>query len=187
VAVDRQTFFDIMAAFPSGVAIVTTTDPDGAPRGLTTTAVASVSAEPPTLLVCVDLGSRTLGALRDRRRFVVHFMREGRSDLALLFASKADDKFDGVRWEPTGSGLPLLVDDALAWAECETIEALETGDHVVLFGRVEAGAGPADEDTPLMYYRRSWGVWAPAVEDEAEPVPAQEVSARDLRWQGAEL
>ena len=49
--IDRQTFFDVMASFPSGVAIVTTTTGDGTPRGLTTTAVCSVSADPPTVLV----------------------------------------------------------------------------------------------------------------------------------------
>ena len=187
MTVERETFFEIMASFPSGVAVVTTLDEHGEPKGLTTTAVASVSAHPPLLLVCVDVESRTLPALRAGRRFVVNFLREGRSDVAMHFASKADEKFGAVAWRPTESGLPVLADDALAWAECETAEELETGDHVVLFGRVEAGAGPSDDDTPLMYYRRSWGVWAPVVEDEPEPVPAQEVSARDLRWQGAEL
>jgi flavin reductase ActVB len=185
--IERETFFEIMASFPSGVAVVTTLDEDGRPRGLTTTAVASVSAHPPQLLVCVDLASRTLPALRARRRFVVNFLREGRSDVAMRFASKADDKFGGLEWRPSESGLPVLSEAALAWAECATVQELESGDHVVLFGRVETGAGPSDEDTPLMYYRRSWGVWAPVVEDEPEPVPAQEVSARDLRWQGVEL
>jgi flavin reductase ActVB len=176
-----------MASFPSGVAVVTTLDEDGRPRGLTTTAVASVSAHPPQLLVCVDLASRTLPALRARRRFVVNFLREGRSDVAMRFASKADDKFERLEWGPNESGLPVLTEAALGWAECETVQELEAGDHVVLFGRVEAGAAQSGEDTPLMYYRRSWGVWAPVVEDEPEPVPAREVSARDLRWQGAEL
>jgi hypothetical protein len=41
-----------------------------------------------------------------------------------------------------------------------------------------------------MYYRRSWGVWSP-VHEEQEPEPvaiaAREISARDLRWQGAEF
>src|SRR3989442_1370034 len=62
--VDRETFAEIMASFPSGVAIVTTLDEAGEPKGLTTSAVASVSAEPPLLLVCVDFTSRTLPALR---------------------------------------------------------------------------------------------------------------------------
>ena len=185
----RQSFFEIMASFPSGVAIVTTLDPEGAPRGLTTTAVSSVSAHPPTVLVCVDLGSRTLEALRARRRFVVNFMGQGRSQLCLLFASKADDKFDRVSWRPTETGLPLLEEDVLAWAECCTMHDLEVGDHVILVARVEAGGVVPELESPLMYYRRSWGVWSPTQEPSEEPVAieAMEVSGRDLRWQGAEF
>lgn len=187
--IERQSFFDIMASFPSGVAIVTTVGPDGTPRGLTTTAVSSVSAHPPTVLVCVDLGSRTLAALRARRSFVINLVGEGRSQLSLLFASKADDKFDRVAWRPTSSGLPLLHEDVLAWAECSTVHDLEVGDHVILVARVEDGGVVPELEPPLMYYRRSWGVWSPMQESsEPEPVAIQaiEVSARDLRWQGAE-
>jgi len=189
VAIHRQSFFEIMASFPSGVAIVTTLDAQGAPRGLTTTAVSSVSAHPPTVLVCVDLGSRTLDALRARRRFVVNFMGQGRSQLCLLFASKADDKFDRVSWRPTKTGLPLLEEDVLAWAECCTMHDLEVGDHVILVARVEAGGVVPELESPLMYYRRSWGVWSPTQEPSEEPVAieAMEVSGRDLRWQGAEF
>ena len=180
-----------MASFPSGVVIVTTLDPDDSPRGLTTTAVASVSADPPTVLVCVDLSSRTLAGLRARRRFVVNFMAEGRSHLCLLFASKAEDKFASVAWRPTATGLPLLFEDVLAWAECVIVHDVEIGDHALLVARVEDGGIQPELKTPLMYYRRSWGVWTPA-HDPGEPepervAPAIEVGARDLRWQGAEL
>ena len=141
--IERQAFFEVMASFPSGVAIVTTVDPDGVPRGLTTTAVCSVSADPPTILVCVDLGSRTLGALRARRRFVVNFMGVGRSELCLLFASKVEDKFAHAAWRETASGLPLLHEDVLAWAECSTMHELEVGDHVLLVAEVtEAASSP---------------------------------------------
>lgn len=190
MAISRQSFFEIMASFPSGVAIVTTLDPDGSPRGLTTTAVSSVSAHPPTVLVCVDLGSRTLDALRAQRRFVVNFIGQGCSQLCLLFASKAQDKFERVSWRPTPSGLPLLDEDILAWAECATERELEVGDHVILVARVEDGGVSSEHTAPLMYYRRSWGVWSPAHEaGEPDPVAiaAIEVSGRDLRWQGAEL
>ncbi len=190
MTIDRQSFFEVMASFPSGVAIVTTVAADDTPRGLTTTAVCSVSADPPTVLVCVDLGSRTLDALRATRRFVVNFIGEGRSELCLLFASKAEDKFAQVSWRPTESGLPLLHDDVLAWAECSTVRELEVGDHVLLVAEVENGGVQPELEPPLMYYRRSWGVWSP-VHDPAEPdqvaIPAMEVSGRDLRWQGAEM
>jgi flavin reductase ActVB len=187
---DRQSFFEVMASFPSGVAIVTTISADGALRGLTTTAVCSVSANPPTILVCVDLGSRTLAALRASRRFVVNFIGEGRSELCLLFASKEKDKFAHVSWRPTSSGLPLLHEDVLAWAECSTVHELEVGDHVLLVAEVEEGGVQPELEPPLMYYRRSWGVWSP-VHEAAEPdpvaIPAIEVSGRDVRWQGAEF
>ena len=188
MSVDRQTFFDIMASYPSGVAIVTTLDEDGEPKGLTTTAVASVSAEPPLLLACIDLTSRTLPALRAGGRFLVNFMREGRSELCRLFASKRDDKFDHVAWRATASGMPLLHDDAFAWAECVTVQEIEAGDHVLLLGQVEDGWSASDDERPLLYYRRSWGVWTPT--HGASPgraVPRIEVSGRDLRWEGAEL
>jgi len=190
VPVDRDLFVEIMASYPAGVAVVTTLDTDGTPRGLTTTAVSSVSAEPPLLLVCVDLTSRTLPALRAGGRFVVNFLREGRSELARLFASKAEDKFANISWRPSASGLPLLHEDVVAWAECATVHELEVGDHVLLVGRVEDGGSQPELGRPLMYYRRSWGVWSPVHEsEEPDPVsiPAIEVSARDLRWQGAEM
>jgi flavin reductase (DIM6/NTAB) family NADH-FMN oxidoreductase RutF len=190
MTIDRQSFFDVMASFPSGVAIVTTLAGDGMPRGLTTTAVCSVSADPPTILVCVDLASRTLEALRERRGFVVNFIGEGRSELCLLFASKAEDKFAHAAWTETASGLPLLHEDALAWAECATTEEIRAGDHVVLVARVESGGVRPELEPPLMYYRRSWGVWSPVHEPDepdAVEIPAIEVGARDLRWQGAEF
>jgi flavin reductase (DIM6/NTAB) family NADH-FMN oxidoreductase RutF len=189
VPVDRDTFLEIMASYPAGVAIVTTRDADGTPRGLTTTAVSSVSADPPLLLVCVDRTSRTLPALRAGGRFVVNFLREGRAELARLFASKRDDKFEHVVWRPSASGIPVLEDDALAWAECVIVQELEPGDHVVLLAHLEEGAGaPSDEDAPLMYYRRSWGVWRPAPRDiERHRIPTLEVSGQDLLWEGAEL
>ena len=146
-----------MSAFPTGVAIVTTLDENGEPKGLTTNAICSVSADPPMLLVCVDKTSRTLAALRHARRFVVNFMSDGCADLCALFASKADDKFAAVAWEPGLGGVPCLVEQALAIAECRTEQELEAGDHLVLTGVVEAGRPPDPERVPILYYRRSYG------------------------------
>src|SRR5207244_13497580 len=69
---DRATFFAIMGAFPTGVAIVTTMDNHNQPKGLTSNALCSVSAEPPLLLVCVDKNSNTLPALRHSQMSVVN-------------------------------------------------------------------------------------------------------------------
>jgi flavin reductase (DIM6/NTAB) family NADH-FMN oxidoreductase RutF len=160
MTVERELFLEIMASFPSGVGVVATLDGDE-PRGLTTTALSSVSADPPLLLVCVDVTSRTLPTLLARRGFVVNFLRSGRDELARLFASKAEHKFDGVPWRPSPGGLPVLHEDAVAWAECTTEREIEAGDHLILVGRVEAGAALRPDEAPLLYYRRRWGEWTP--------------------------
>jgi flavin reductase (DIM6/NTAB) family NADH-FMN oxidoreductase RutF len=157
--VDKATFFAIMGAFPTGVTIVTALDADGAPRGLTSNAVCSVSAEPPLLLVCVDKRSQTLPALRQSGRFVVNYLLAGRDALANLFASKEPDKFADVAWRPAANGMPLLHEDSLAYAECTVVREAEAGDHIVFIGQVEGGQAPVPASQPLMYFRRTYGTW----------------------------
>jgi flavin reductase (DIM6/NTAB) family NADH-FMN oxidoreductase RutF len=157
--VERTRFFEVMSSFPTGVAVVATIAADGTPRGLSSNAVCSVSAEPPLLLVCVDRTSRTLAALRHRRRFVVSFLRAGTEEVARLFASKADDKFERVAWRPAGNGMPWLHEDALGHAECEVQREVEAGDHVVFVARVVDGSPPRDGDDPLVYFRRRYSRW----------------------------
>jgi flavin reductase (DIM6/NTAB) family NADH-FMN oxidoreductase RutF len=164
--VARNEFVSVMSAFPTGVAIVTTLEPDGTPRGLTTNAVTSVSAEPPILLVCVARNSRTLPALLHTKRFVVNFMRDDHAELCALFASKADDKFANVSWTPGAGGIPILHEGAIAHAECTTLEEHDVGDHVVVLGLVEGAAPPDPDEVPIVYFRKEYAsAPAPAGDD----------------------
>lgn len=175
IALDSTAFFEVMSAFPSGVGIVTTLDRGGEPRGLTTTAIASVSAEPPMLLVCVDRGSRTLPALRHHGSFVVNFVRVGHDELALRFASRADDKFAGVEWRPSGHGIPILADHVVGWVECETERVIEAGDHTLFLGRALDGHPPDPDHAPVVYFQRRFGIWADAdAVRPNHPDPAEE-------------
>lgn len=171
---DRASFAEIMAVLASGVAIITTRAADGAPKGLTSTAVCSASAEPPLLLTCVDRNSRTLPVLREAKRFVANFMRGGEEDTCRVFASKRDDKFEYIDWEETASGLPVLSERAIAWIECRIVAEYEAGDHVILLGHIEKGEVPNGEWSPLVYYRRDWGMWRPhpGAETAADSSPA---------------
>jgi flavin reductase (DIM6/NTAB) family NADH-FMN oxidoreductase RutF len=157
--VDRAQFFAIMGAFPTGVTIVTTLDSAGQPKGLTSNAVCSVSANPPLVLVCVDKNSNTLPALRESKKFVVNYLSAGRGDLSNLFASKEPDKFRGVAWRPAANGMPLLHTDSLAHAECTITQEIEAGDHYVFLALVDGGKPPAPGTHPLMYFRRTYGTW----------------------------
>ncbi len=156
MAIAREEFVRIMSAFPTGVAVVTTVNGEGTPRGLTTNAFTSVSAKPPILLVCVDLTSRTLPALRETRRFAVNFMGDDGEETCRLFASKADDKFERAAWRPGIGGVPILHQEAVAYAECTVRDDLVVGDHAVITGLVEAGSPPATESRPIVYFRRAF-------------------------------
>lgn len=157
--VDRELYRAIAGAFPTGVTVVTTVDPDGRPRGLTSQAFIALSTEPPLMLVSVDRASRTLAALKETRAFVINFLKVGAEEVSTLFASKSDDKFKGVPWVPSAQadGAPILRDHIVAFAECTVEEVREVGDHFLFIGRVVGGQ--SSDGVPLMYYRRTYAAW----------------------------
>ena len=163
----RRTFLDIMGSMPSGVAVVTTLGQEGRPAGLTVSAVCSVSAEPPMLLVSINGASRTLGALRANGRFAVNFLRGDRADVARRFSSPVADRFDGIEWRATPLGSVVLFADSVSYAGCRIVDDIVAGDHVILVGLAEEGSPPPPQSTPLAYFRRTYGMW-PAPHDDAE-------------------
>lgn len=164
--VSRELFRAISGSFPTGVLIVATLDERGEPKGLTTQAYMGLSTEPPLVLISIDKTSRTLRALQPRRSFVINFLKTGAEDLATLFASKSEDKFADVRWEPApaAEGAPILRAASLAYAACKVLEIHDAGDHILFVASVEAGE--ALGGTPLMYYKRTYAAWP-----EERPAP----------------
>jgi flavin reductase (DIM6/NTAB) family NADH-FMN oxidoreductase RutF len=157
MAVSAALYRSIMACFPTGVAIVTAHESGDRPRGLTLSAFCAVSLEPPLVLVCVDRSSNTLPALRAAGGFTVNFLAGGREHLAVLYASKAEEKFHGIAWRrpDVPEGGPILHEDSAAYAVCVTRQAIEAGDHWVFIGEVKDGA-VIDGRLPLVYHQRSF-------------------------------
>jgi len=160
LVLERSTFFASMAAFPTGVTVVTTLDAEGAPCGLTCNAFMSVSAEPPLVLVSIDRASQTLPALQAARRFVVNFLAENRGELATMCASKSSGKFLGINWTASAhGGLPILHEDSIAHVVCDVVKEIPAGDHVLMIGRVQEAKPPAADAVPLLYFRRTYDQW----------------------------
>ncbi|MBB2910438.1 flavin reductase (DIM6/NTAB) family NADH-FMN oxidoreductase RutF [Streptosporangium becharense] len=161
MAVDANVFREVFGALPTAVAVVTANGPHG-PSGLACNTVAAVSLRPPLLLVCVDRGSLTLGAIRDSGAFVVNYLLAGRGELCDRFAGKLPDKFSGVSHVASvvAAGAPVLTEDSLAVAECVLTEAVETGDHWILIGLIEHAT--VYGGTPLTYFRRRYDSWPEA-------------------------
>jgi flavin reductase (DIM6/NTAB) family NADH-FMN oxidoreductase RutF len=148
-------------AFATGVTVVTARGPDG-PAGLTTNAFASLSLDPPLVLVCFDNASRTLPVVRASGRFAVNVLRAGQEALAATFASKLvqADKFAAVT-HSEDHGVPVLDDaHALAWIVCRVRELVPGGDHTIGVGEVEAMA--AGEGDPLVFWGGAYRRLEPA-------------------------
>lgn len=160
--VDLELFRMVMGNFPAGVTIVTARAQDGEPRGLTVSAFCSVSLAPPLVLVCIDRKSNTLPAIRHSGGFTVNFVAADRTDLAMSFASKANDKFENVEYRdpPIPEGGPILEDGA-AYSVCRVIQSLRVGDHWIFVAQMEDGAF-WEERAPLVYCRRQFLGWPPA-------------------------
>lgn len=159
--IDAADFRRVMAELAAGVAVVTTIDEDGEPRGLTTTALTSASLDPPLVLVCIGFESRSLSAIRSSGHFAVNLVHAEASAVAAKFASKAVDKFSGTSWRAARNGSPVLHDSAVAWLECRVEREIEIGDHAVFVGLVEHCDVQQESRSPLTYYQRRFGTWAP--------------------------
>ena len=138
-----------MSRFPTGVTVVTAIGPGG-PAGATANAVASLSLEPPMMLACLDLGSRTLVAVEHARLFGINVLAADQAELARRFSTKDPhpQKWDGVRWTER-AGTPMI-NGALIWLACELHEAHQGGDHVIATGPVVEVA--ATDGEPLIFH-----------------------------------
>jgi 3-hydroxy-9,10-secoandrosta-1,3,5(10)-triene-9,17-dione monooxygenase reductase component len=146
-------FRQAMASLPTGVTVVTAIGPDRL-SGATANAVCSLSLDPPLMLACLDLGSRTLRSVQAAGRYGINVLAAGQEDLARAFATKAaqPDKWDGVAWSER-SGVPAL-DGALLWVGCELRDSIAGGDHVIVTGEV-IGLEIRDAD-PLVFHRGAY-------------------------------
>src|SRR4029079_17901084 len=137
--------------FASGVSIVTARDDAGADHGMTVSAFASVSLEPPLVLVCIDHTSSMHALLLEHPRFGISVLSSEQEAYSRRFATDPDTgRFDGIAYSRGDSGVVVL-DNALAHIECKVIQHHEAGDHTIFIAEVER-AEPR-HGRPLLYYR----------------------------------
>ncbi|MFF7300012.1 flavin reductase [Streptomyces sp. NPDC008265] len=166
---DRQADLrPFMAAFPTGVSVVTTLGSDTVPHGLTCSSLASVALDPPTVVVCIRAASPTLAVLLAQGAFALNLLHERGRTTSDLFASGAPDRFERVEWRlPLGAGGPHLTADAHAVADCSVVRTVGFGDHTAVFAQVDR-VTVRDDPQPLLYGLRRYAPWSAA---SSAPLP----------------
>lgn len=153
--VDPAEYIAAVAQHVSSVCIITT-EFEGVRYGLTATAVCSVCADPPRLLVCVNKTGFTHDKITGSGRFCVNVLTEDQDAVAMVFAGMGGDRaerFATGTWTTLTTGAPAL-EGAAAVFDCVIHEAVEQSTHSVLFGNVVATAHRSGRDTLLYGQRR---------------------------------
>lgn len=151
--VDPRALRAAFGCFMTGVTVVTTLDQTGRPLGFTANSFASVSLDPPLLLVSIANNSVNLDAFRGGEGFAVNILAEGQKDIAATFARPVEDRFAAVYWRRGPVGAPLIA-GVSAWFDCRLEQAVPAGDHTILIGRI--GGFEATAHPGLGYYRGAY-------------------------------
>jgi flavin reductase (DIM6/NTAB) family NADH-FMN oxidoreductase RutF len=147
---DSQELRRVMGHFATGVTVVTTKDGEDAPFGLTANAFASLSLNPPLVLVCVDKAAQCYSCFEDSKIFAINVLGEGQEEISRRFATKGAQKFNGIPWHKSESGLALL-DGAIGHIECKVVYSYDGGDHTIYVGEVLRAKTTGER--PLIFFR----------------------------------
>jgi flavin reductase (DIM6/NTAB) family NADH-FMN oxidoreductase RutF len=151
MSLDPDEFRSVLGRFASGVTVVTCTDAQGRDCGITVSAFAALSLQPPLVVMCIDHEASILPALTRASYFVVNILAAHQEAIARRFsAPDAEQRFEGLGFARAQTGAAVL-EDALASLECRAVESIPGGDHTIFVGEVETAT--VRSDTPLLYYR----------------------------------
>ena len=156
-AVEPADLRRVLGSFATGVVVVTGQDADG-PVGFTCQSFASVSLDPPLVLVCPAHTSVSWPRIAATGAFAVNVLAADQRDIGARFARPSVDRFAGLDWTATTWG--PVIGDALAHVLCTVEDVHPAGDHDIVVGRVHE-LHTRREDDPLLFFRGAFGLSAP--------------------------
>lgn len=145
-----------MRRLASGVVLIAT-ECDGERFGLTATAVMSISADPPTLMICINRSASAHEALSRSGCFTVNLLGGEDRPIADLFSSSKHraERFSDDDWGRLTTGAPVLL-RSLASFDCRIVQMLPSSSHTLYFGEVIDLKMFADEIRPLLYWNGAY-------------------------------
>mgnify|MGYP001826502192 CR=1 FL=1 len=147
--IDSKAFSHCLGKFATGVTVVTCTDAEGRPCGITANSFSSVSLDPPLILWNIAKVSNSIEAYLEAEYFAINVLSADHEPVSSHFARSDHTLFADVEHSMSGRGSPLLP-DTLAQFECRTHEIHDCGDHFIIVGEVVEFRS-SDKD-PLLFF-----------------------------------
>lgn len=166
--VDAGQFKAGMRTLAGAVNIITSAHA-GHRYGMTATAVCSATAEPPTVLVCINKLASTHAAVIKAGAFGVNVLRAEQWELSTTFsgAQSGEARFKHGNWTKLATGSPVLI-DALVCFDCHVVKKIVHGTHTIFLGQVEQMLF-GQKGKPLLYSEGQYAKLASLV--IGEPLP----------------
>jgi flavin reductase (DIM6/NTAB) family NADH-FMN oxidoreductase RutF len=160
---ERRRMRDLMARFATGVTVVAARH-GPLLAGMTANAIATISIDPPLLMVSIARKAETHGAIIGSHAFAVSVLADDQRELAECFAQPTTaaklTRFCDAAWHEAETGSPIL-EGALAYFDCRLTERHDGGDHAIFMGDIVA-AGYRDDAAPLLWYGSGYRTLAEA-------------------------
>ena len=142
-----------LGSFPTGVTVVSCLDKNKNPLGFTANSFTSVSLDPQLISICIDKESFNIDSFSITKHFAVSVLSEDQQSISTTFATPNEDRFQNVEWRTEDTGTPII-ENAVAWFDCNTRQVIDAGDHLILIGEIIAF--DSSPKTPLMYLRGNY-------------------------------
>ncbi len=153
---DHQAFRRAWGKFATGVAVITTIEPDGHIHGMAANGITSVSLDPMLVLVCVGHNRNSYPLMKENGRFTINILSESQQPLAENYAKppeQRDAAFDnGFKVTERGSA---VAEDCLAYMGCHVVQEHTAGDHSVFIGEVDEIM--VNDGQPLLFFEGAFG------------------------------
>lgn len=158
--VTPEVFRDLLGRFVSGVTVVTTSDDDGRPHGMTVSSFCSLSLDPPLILVCIDREASMYHLLmHEGHPFSVNILAADQQQLSSRFSQlEMEQRFEGVDYHIGAHGAPVIA-GAHGVLHCLVLARHDGGDHGIFVG--ELAGGTVGSGAPLVYHRGWYGRMEP--------------------------
>ena len=157
--IDPLHYRTVLGHYPTGVCVVTAPQANGPSAGMVIGSFTSVSLDPPLVGFFPDRSSASWARIEQAGQFCVNVLADDQQWVCSRFASRVEDKFDGVPHHLSDSGLPRI-ENSVAWIECDLDAIHETGDHYLVLGRVRSLIAHPDR-SPLLFHKGSYGQYSP--------------------------
>src|SRR5947207_7260978 len=182
MSVTQTEFRKALGSFATGVTVITV-DYESEVHGMTANAFASVSLDPPRLLVCVEQRARRDADFHTKKRFGVNVLSQEQRTISEYYARptrvhQRAEQEAGAKFDRTALGTPVL-HGALAYLECRLNTAQDAGDHTIFIADVEDVV--VREGEPLLYFRAKYHEIGPVSNDMGKSAASERAHSAERK------